>query len=100
MTQTLIAWIVPIEIVGALVGVVLTAVLVGIARQLGGVVRAALNNLIIGVALFTVAFIAAALLQGFNVTAMENTMVVHMILMILALIMIVLSARALTALVR
>jgi len=98
--QTLLPFVVPIEVVGALIGVGLIILLVRIARHLGGVVGSSLNNLILGVALFTLAFIVAAVLQGLNVTAMENAMVIHMLLMILALIMIVLSARKLTGLIR
>ena len=98
--QTLLPFVVPVEVVGAIVGIVLLVVLARIARHLGGVVGSALNSLIAGVGLFTLAFIVAAVLQGLNVMAMENTMVVHMILMILALVMIVLSARSLTGLIR
>lgn len=99
-TAMVATWVIYVEVVGALVGIALTVLLARIRMSLGGVVGTALNNLIVGVALFTVAFIAAAVLQALNVTAMENTMAVHMVLMILALIMIVLSARSLAGLIR
>ena len=99
MSPSLVQYLVYVEIIGAVVGVSLTVLLIRLGRSIGGIVGSSLNRLIIGVALFTVAFIAAAILQGLQVTAMENTMFVHMILMILALIMIVFSARSLAKLV-
>ncbi len=98
--QTLMPFVGPVDVVGAIVGIVLLVVRARIARPLGGVVGSALNSLMAGVGLFTLAFVVAAVLQSLNVMAMENTMVIHMILMILALVMIVLSARNLTGLIR
>ena len=81
-----------IEIVGTVVGVVLIGLFVRVVRELGGAVGSAIWFLIAGVALFTLAFGISAVVDGLGLTAMQNSMAGHMGLMVLAMIMVVVTA--------
>lgn len=92
MQQAATPLFVYIEIVGAAVGVVLLILLLRVVKELGGELASALKSLIGGVALFTLAFALSAVLDVFDLAPMQSTMSSHMGLMLLAMILVVVTA--------
>ena len=88
------------EIIGTVVGIVLMFMLIRATRGIGGTVRTALMNLLVGVGFFTFAFAISAILDGFDIMNMQFSMELHMGLMLLAMIMIVLFATKLAKLLK
>lgn len=87
-----------IEIIGVIVGLWLIFVLARVTRELGGEVGAALRYLVGGVAVFTLAFVISFVIDFFGLSAMTNSMATHMVLMVAAMILVVLSALRFTRL--
>jgi len=90
-----------LEIAGALIGIVLIFLLLRVSRESGGVLGSAVNFLTIGIVLFTISLISAAVMDGFRLTSsMETSMTIHMGLMVVALIIILIAALRITKLVK
>ena len=81
-----------IEAIGTVIGLGLIYMLYRVSRKLGGVVGSAVNSLSLGVILFTVAFGISTIIDYFNLSAMSNSMAVHMTLMVFAMVMVVVTA--------
>jgi hypothetical protein len=81
-----------IEVGGTLIGFLMIVVIFRVYRGLGGVVGASFQRLLFGAVLFTAAFVISAVIDWFNITTMENSMMLHMSIMTVAMILLVLSA--------
>lgn len=77
-----------IEAIGTLVGLVLIIMLYRVSKELGGTVGEAVKSLTLGVVLFTVAFGASTGIDYFKLSGMANSMALHMVLMVFAMVMV------------
>ena len=89
-----------VEVVGSLVGLGLMVYLISIARRFGGAMGSALRVLLVGVGMFTLAFVFSAVVDLLQLFPMQNSMAIHMSLMIVAMIMIALTTSRLAGLLK
>ncbi len=88
-----------VELAGGVIGIVFLLLLFA-GRGLGGIIGNARKYIIAAAALFTASFIGSAVIDGFHVLPMQQSMVVHMLLMVFAMVMSVVAAIKLGRLVK
>jgi hypothetical protein len=79
-------------VVGAIIGIVLTAYMLIAFRGIGGLVKRGLNLMVGGIVIFTLSFIFTAIVHLSKALSMNTSMGIHMSLMVLAMLVMAIGA--------